>query len=171
MGNEALSVAALLQPNPKTAADRKVWSIALQGVWIPFFTASNTKGESAIAPEVLGAPLRLQYEKDGTPKFSKNGRPVIRVAKELSDQIKLIRENFAFGLLSYAQGVKNAMPDEFQAHVEANVKAGEPVIRKDTGALAAYVAALKAKAEAAPAAEVPAAEATQPSQEMEAVPA
>lgn len=162
MPNEGLTIGALLQPAPGRGSDRKVWSIALQGVWIPFFTATNTTGESAIAHEVLGAPLRLQREQDGTPKFSKSGRPVIRVVKELSDQIKIIRENFTYGLLNYAVGVQKAMPDEYKAQLEAAVKAGEGIVRKDADDLAAYVAA-RAEAAAAEAAATPAAaEATEP---------
>ncbi len=173
MPNEALTIGALLQPTPGRGSDRKVWSIALQGVWIPFFTATNTTGESAIPAEVLGAPLRLQREQDGTPKFGKTGRPVIRVVKELSDQIKIIRENFAFGLLTYAVNVQKAMPDEYKAQLEANLKAGEGIVRKDETDLADYIAAKAAEAESA-ATNAPApvaAEATQPSQELEAVPA
>ena len=187
MPNEGLTIGALLQPIPGRGSDRRVWSIQLQGVWIPFFTASNTTGESAIAHEVLGAPLRLQHEKDGTPKFSKNGRPVIRVVKELSDQIRIVRENFAYGLLTYAVNVQKAMPDEYKAQLEANMKAGEGIVHKDETDLADFLAAeaeaavaeaegIAAKAaeaeSAATAAPAPvAAEATQPSQELEAVPA
>ena len=123
-----------------------MWSIPLQGVWIPFFTATNTAGETAIDAETLGAPLRLQREKDGTPRFSKTGRPVIRVVKELSDQIRIVRENFAFGLLSYADTVQKARPKEYKAQVDASRKAGEPITQKDAVDLAEYLASMKAEA-------------------------
>ena len=74
-------ISALLKPMPCKGTDRRAWSIPLQGVWIPFFTATNTAGETAIAAEALGAPLRLQRNPDGTPKFGNTGRPVIRVVK------------------------------------------------------------------------------------------
>ena len=98
-------VSALLKPAPGRGSDRRVWSIELQGVWIPFFTATNTAGETAIPHEALGAPLRLQREQDGTPRFTKSGRPVIRVVKELSDQIRIVRDNFSYGLLQYAGNI------------------------------------------------------------------
>ena len=110
--------------------------------------SSNTAGETAIEAEVLGAPLRLQYEKDGTPKFSQNGKPVIRIARELSEQIKLVRENFMAGLLSYAETVRKAMPDEFKTQIEAAQKAGETITTQDAAALTAYFEVLKAKAAA-----------------------
>ncbi len=71
MPQEKGYVAALLQPLKNTQGDRRVWSIPLNGVWIPFFTATNVAGETAIPAEALGAPVRLQREQDGTPKFRK----------------------------------------------------------------------------------------------------
>ena len=140
-------ISALLQPMPERGSDRRAWSIPLQGVWLPFFNATNTAGETAIAPEVLGAPLRLGREKDGTPRFSKTGRPVMRVVRELSDQIRIVRENFTYGLLSYAESVQKARPKEYKAQVEASTKAGEPIAQKDAVDLADYLASMKAEAE------------------------
>ena len=68
--------------------------------------------------------------------------------KELADQIRIVRENFTAGLLSYAQSVQKAMPDEFKAQAEAAQKAGETIITQDTAALTAYFEVLKAKAAA-----------------------
>ncbi len=141
-------ISALVKPLPGRGSDRRAWSIPLAGVWLPFFTATNTAGETAIEAEVLGAPLRLQHEKDGTPKFSQNGKPVIRIVKELADQIRIVRENFTAGLLSYAQSVQKAMPNEFKAQVEVAQKAGETIITQDTAALTAYFEVLKARAAA-----------------------
>ncbi len=81
-------IAALLQPQPSKPTGRKVWSIDLETVWLPFLTATNVVKATAIPSEALGAPLRLQYEDDGEVKFSKTGRPVVRVAKEIADQVK-----------------------------------------------------------------------------------
>jgi len=139
-------ISALVKPLPGRGSDRRAWSIPLAGVWLPFFTATNTAGETAIEAEALGAPLRLQYEKDGTPKFSQNGKPVIRIVKELSEQIRLVRENFMAGLLSYAQTVQKAMPGEYKAQVEVAQKAGGTITTQDAAALTAYFEVLKAKA-------------------------
>lgn len=138
-------IVSLLTPRPGKAADRKVWSVELFGVWLPFFTATNAQGVSSIPAEALGAPLRLQKEQDGTPKFSKSGRPILRVVRELSDQVRIVRENFVAGLLSYTDAVRKAMPAEFKAQLEANYKAGEPIAQRDITDLNDY---LKAVAEA-----------------------
>lgn len=105
------SIAALLKPIKTTESDRKVWSIGLNTVWLPFFTATNTTHATSIPHDALGAPLRLAREKDGTPRFSQSGRPVVRVAKELSDEIKKVRENFVFNLMNHAAQVATAMPE------------------------------------------------------------
>jgi len=91
-------IKALLVPNGRKPAGRKVWSIDLETTWLPFFTATNVMGETRIAPDALGAPLRLAYNADGSVKFSKTGRPVTKVVKELSDQIRMVRENFTASL-------------------------------------------------------------------------
>ena len=147
MPNDTISVQNLLRPITPKGTDRRAWSIPLGGVWLPFFTATNTTGQTHISHEALGAPLRLAREKDGTPKFSEKGTPVVRVVKELGDQVRIVRENFAAGLAAHAEAVKMAMPDEYNAQVEAAHKAGGPVQESDMKALQDYMAA-KAKAQA-----------------------
>ena len=120
-------ITALLAPTGKKVASRKVWSIDLEYVWLPFFTATNVQGDTAIPQDAIGAPLRLAKAKDGSVKFSQNGRPVLKVATELSSQIRVVRENFVASLVNYAGEVQLAKPDEYKAHVEACQKAGEPI--------------------------------------------
>ena len=81
-------------------------------------------GDTALPSEALGAPLRLGYNKDGTVKFSNAGKPVIRVAKELSDSVKMVRENFVAGLQAYANGVATENPDGFKAEIEKSRQGG-----------------------------------------------
>jgi len=133
-------VSALLRPIPGQATDRKVWSIPLGGVWVPFLTATNAAGETAIPAEALGNPLRLALEKDGTPKFSTSGRPVFRVAKEVADQVRIVKDNFVAGLMAYTESVAKGMPAQFKNQVEAALKAGEPLAQKDADTLADYAA-------------------------------
>jgi len=159
-------VSALLMPHAEAKSDRRVWSVPLLGVWVPFFTATNTAGETDIAADVLGAPIRLQKNQDGTPKFSKNGRPVLRTAKELSDQIRLVRDNFTFGLVAYTENVRKTMPAEYKAQVEAAENAGAPITKGDGAAVMSYLEQLKEKAEAVEQAAHPA---TQHQEERELV--
>jgi len=147
-------IKALLIPNGHKPKGRKVWSIDLETVWLPFYTATNTMGETHINPDALGAPLRLGYDADGSVKFSKTGRPVVKVAKELSDNIRLVRENFSASLISYANGVIAENPEGYKAQVETARQAGEPIVRKDNDRLQQAIAKrveeelAKAKAEA-----------------------
>ena len=142
-------VSALLMPHAESKSDKRVWSVPLLGVWVPFFTATNAAGETDIAADVIGAPIRLQKNQDGTPKFSKNGRPVLRTAKELSDQIRLVRDNFIFGLMAYAENIRKTMPAEYKAQVEAAENAGAPITKGDCVAVMSYLEQLREKAEAA----------------------
>ena len=138
-------IKSLLTPNTKQPQGRKVWSIDLQQVWLPFFTATNTMGDTAIPSEAIGCPLRLGYDKAGQVRFSQAGRPVIRVAKEIADNVRLVRENFTANLLNYAGSVMRDNADGYKAQIEMAKKAGDPIYQHDKNQLSN---ALKARADA-----------------------
>ncbi len=121
----------LLMPSSKSPTGRRVWSIDLETVWLPFFTATNTMGDTAIPADALGCPIRLAYDKDGSVKFSKTGRPVSKVAKPLSDSVTLVRQNFVANLQDYAQQVADGKQEEYAHQVELAQKAGKPIIAHD----------------------------------------
>ena len=149
-------IKALLIPNGKQPRGRRVWSIDLEAVWLPFFTSTNAMGETHIAHDAIGAPLRLAYASDGSVKFSKTGRPITKVAKEVADTVKMIRENFASGLQNYASMVIADNPEEYQTQVDLARQAGEPIIANDKAkldeaiALAMEQAVAEAEAKAKP---------------------
>ncbi len=124
-------IRSLLLPNTRKAQERRVWSIALETVWLPFFTATNTVGDSSIPIEALGAPLRLGYAKDGSVKFRENGSPVTVVAKPIRDAVALVRENFVAQLKAHAHEVATAMPDQYNSMVKLSIKAGKPILAHD----------------------------------------
>ena len=95
-------------------------------------------GDTALPSEALGAPLRLAVGKDGAIRFNQSGKPVIRVAKDLSDMVRLIRENFTAGLVSYANGVATENPEGYTASVERATEAGKPISAHDNALIADY---------------------------------
>ena len=123
--------ALLLPTNGNKPRARRVWGIDLETIWLPFFTATNTMGDTAIPADAMGAPLRLGYNADGSVKFSKTGRPVLKVAKDIADSVRLVKDNFTAGLLAYANGVITDNPDGYKAQIELAREAGEPIIAKD----------------------------------------
>jgi len=147
-------IKSLLMPNGRKPAGRKAWSIDLETIWIPFFTATNTVGDTHLPPDALGCPLRLAYNADGSVRFSKTGRPIAKVAKDLADTIRMVRDNFSAGLLGYTEKVIGADKAGYKAQVELARKAGEPIIAKDRAnldramTLAVEEAVAKAEAEA-----------------------
>jgi hypothetical protein len=120
-------VMQLLKPAAKKSGERKVWSVGLQTVWIPFFTATNVEGVTSVPREALGAPLRLAKDKDGSVKFSKSGKPILRVAPELGDHIRIVRENFVTGLIDHAAAVIKDNPEGYEVEVNACREAGVPI--------------------------------------------
>src|SRR4030067_1533676 len=104
-------IKALVKPNGTKASGRRVWGIDLETVGLPGFIATNAMGDTAIPHDALSAPLRLAYNADGSIKFSKTGRPVMKVAKELQDNVRMVREKFIVGWLAYARAGREANTD------------------------------------------------------------
>jgi hypothetical protein len=131
MGDTPSYIKSLLMPNGKKPQGRKAWSIDLEGVWLPFFTATNTTGDTHLPPDALGAPLRLAYDADGSVKYSKTGRPITKVAKDLADTIRMVRDNFSAGLVGYAEQVQSKDKAGYKAQLDQARKAGQPIIARD----------------------------------------
>jgi len=104
-------------------------------------------GDTAIPSDALGCPLRLGYDKAGAVRFTQAGRPVVRVAKEIGDSVRLVRDNFTANLLNYAGSVIKDNGEGYKAQVALAKKAGEPIIQHDRLQLHLALEA-KAKAEA-----------------------
>lgn len=139
MENSPNYIRQLLMPTAKPPQGRRAWSIDLQSVWIPFFTSTNLMGDTAIPYDALGCPLRLAYDKDGAVRFSRTGRPVIRVAKPIAQSITLVRENFVANLQQYAHSVATDRPKEYASLVKLVLAQGEPIAQHDNNELAKAV--------------------------------
>ena len=142
--NTPTFIKCLLKPNASKPAGRRVWGIDLESVLLPFFTATNCRNETRIPHEAMGAPLRLAYNPDGTVRFSKAGRPVVKVVKEIGDEVKLMRENYIANLLLHAHNTAENDPDGYKAEAMANQEAGRPIVERDNQALVEAVAEAEA---------------------------
>lgn len=138
-------IVGLHKPTTKAQTGRKVWGVDLENVWIPHMLATNANGITAIPSEALGAPIRLGLDKAGQVRFSSSGKPVFRVAKEISSEVSIVRDNFLKNLLDYAEMTAKQNPDGFRSEVERASKAGEPIKKYENVQLSN---AMKAKAEA-----------------------
>ena len=123
-------IKSMLKPTLKKGGDKRAWSISVATTWVPFFTATNVKGHTAIEPDVLGAPLRLARDKDGTIQFDKAGRPRTKVHPVLAEQVKVAREHYEAELLGYVGNVARELPAKFKAEVELAQRAAAPVTAK-----------------------------------------
>ncbi len=135
MKNTPNYIKSLLMPTTKAPQGRRAWSIDLESVWLPFFTATNTMGDTAIPHDALGCPLRLAYDKDGSVKFSRNGRPVTRIAKPIAQTVSLVRENFVANLKEYAQTVADEKQEDYAEQVKLSQEAGMPIREHDKAEL------------------------------------
>jgi hypothetical protein len=136
MNNTPTYIKSLVTPNTaKKPQGRKVWSIDLETVWLPFFTATNTMADTAIPSEAIGCPMRLSYDKAGAVRFSQNGKPVIRVAKEVSDSVKMVRDNFVANLLQYTGEVMTSHSEDYSNQLALAEKMGKPIAQHDQAEL------------------------------------
>ncbi|GAJ20770.1 unnamed protein product [marine sediment metagenome] len=70
----------------------------------------------------------------------------MRVARDIADNVRLIKDNFTANLLDYASEVMDDMPDQFQAQLDKAQKAGAPIIQRDNRSLDKAVALATAEA-------------------------
>lgn len=136
-------IKSMLTPTLKKGGDKRAWSIPVATTWVPFFTATNVKGLTSMEPDVLGAPLRLAKDKDGTIKFSKAGRPMTRVHPVLAEHVKVARENYEADLLAFAGNVAREMPGKYKAQVELAQRAAEPITAQMDQDVEDFLAALE----------------------------
>ncbi len=156
----------LLLPNTKSPTGRRVWSIDLESVWLPFLMATNLMGDTAVPADALGSPIRLAYDRDGQVKFSKTGRPVSRVAKPISENVTLIRQNFVATLQQYTEQVAEGNKEGYAKVVTSARIAGEPIIASDKEKLSKAVALQLEEAMRAEATEAPPEATPQPDKEL-----
>jgi hypothetical protein len=157
-GNTPNYIKALLAPTGNSRNSRRAWSIDVESVWVPFFTATNVMGETNLPDDVLGAPIRLAKSPDGEVRFTQSGRPVMRVHPELNSQIGIVRENFVAGLQSYTGSVQNERPDAYGVQVAKQQAAGMPIMEADQFDILEATEKQRAQAESAAAEEVQAPE-------------
>ncbi len=142
-------IQSLVKPSQQSGPSRRVWSVDLESVWVPFFTATNVTGATTVPSEDLGAPLRLNKARDGQVRFGSNGRPQLRVAPKLNEAITDVRSNFIASLVNFTGQVIKDNKDGYAAEVGKAQKAAAPIhalMQKDVDeAIAAYEAAEAAK--------------------------
>jgi hypothetical protein len=146
--NDISYIASLCKPITNKSSSRKVWSIDLETVWLPFFKSTNAMGNTSIPHEALGCPLRLAYNKDQSVKFSASGTPVMQVSKDISKAVKMVRDNFIAGLQSFAHETSTNHADMYNAEVTETIKAGKPISERDGAKLAYALAELERQAKA-----------------------
>lgn len=150
--SDVMTITSLLRPVVKKTGGRKVWGLDLETTLVPFFTAEAVEGHAYIPPEVLGCPVRLQRNEDGEVKFTKTGKPVIRIAQEMGSMVRAMRDNLELNLQAHAVEVKTANPDKYAQAVKLNMTLGKPIAEKDALDLTAAIDAKNAAAVAAVAA-------------------
>jgi len=124
-------VSGLFAPVQKKATGKKSWGFDLETFWLPLLHASNINGDTAIAKDVLGFPVRVVRDKDGEVKFNQNGRITTRIHKDITDQVKAVQSNFQAEAMGYITAVQQENPEAWSAAIESSLEAGRPVAERE----------------------------------------
>ncbi len=124
-------IKGLLAPVGGPRRERKVWSIGVETVWIPFFTATSATGEHQVSPEALALPDRLAYGKDGAVKFGKDGLPRRQVHPELKASVTMVQQNLIASLVEHAGLVQKRLPAAYKAQVDLQAKARPIIVERE----------------------------------------
>lgn len=126
-------ITAVMQDNrPEKTVSKRVWGIPLD-TWIPFFVAGRVKGVAAaleLSPEGLAVPVRKVYdEQTGDLRFTKTGRPMERVVKEISKAVGVARDNYVAALQAQTAQVRESDPEGYMFEVGSIQTAGRKYLK------------------------------------------
>ncbi len=143
-----LTLVELSQPIPAAKRDRKLNGISVFETWVPFTTALVVEDKVHIPASDLGCPYQLVLEKDGTPKVSKAGKPMFRMAASIREVSKVAMFNIEHQLRATAHAVAKSKAERW-AEVQTQAKdAGDQVRHRESESLRLYVEALNAQEQA-----------------------
>lgn len=138
----------MVKQSEKKQSERKVWSIPLESVLIPFMVATNAHGITKIDREAIGSPVRLaRNTDDGTPKISKGGKLITQVAKPIRDHVSAMRQNYIASIVSATNELANDKPTEYEAELKASIKAGATILKRDNSDIRKFNALIKSQAD------------------------
>ncbi|MFA5385037.1 MAG: hypothetical protein WC364_10310 [Eubacteriales bacterium] len=132
----------------KKAAEKKIWSIGLETVLLPYLTASNAVGATCIDGDVLGCPVRIARNTDGTPKLNKSGKLVTSVHKEIRAQVANMRDAYIAQLRNATRFVQSTETEAYNNQVKIANRMGAEALQAEKDLIAKHEATLKALAEA-----------------------
>lgn len=131
----------------KKPVDKKVWSIGLETVLIPYLTASNAIGATCLNGDVLGCPVRIARNEDGTPKLNKSGKLVTSVHKQIRTQVANMRDAYIAQLRNATRFVQSTETEAYNNQVKIANRMGAEAMQSERSLIAKYEA-IKAEAEA-----------------------
>lgn len=135
-GNKPVTfIQSLVAPSAGGATRRMSWGVDVEAVWVPFFTATNAVGDTNVSHDALGAPIRLSVDKEGQPRFGANGRPSMRVAPEMTQQIRTVRENFVASLQAFTGNTMEENSEAYENQVKLSQDAGAILVAQDAKVL------------------------------------
>lgn len=131
----------------KKPVEKKVWSIGLETVLIPYLTASNAIGATCIDGDVLGCPVRIARNADGTPKLNKSGKLVTSVHKDIRVQVANMREAYIAQLRNATKFVQSTETEAYNNQVKIANRMGAEALQSEKDLIAKHET-IKAEAKA-----------------------
>jgi len=112
------------------------WGIPLRE-WVPFFTATNVDGATAIPLEDLSVPVRLRRDNAGAVKVNAKGLPVYETVMTIKRQVLLAKARVLFNMQSSVAQIRSEREEAYADTVSLMqtkgdvIRAGEERILAD----------------------------------------
>jgi len=130
-----LSISSLVRQGPAPRSSKKLWGGDVETQWVPFFSATNVLGDTAISDTSMGAPIITPIGEDGVPKFNRNGEPVRQVQTEIRRAVSSVQASFFAGLAQFAGEVQRLNQREYVEAVKRYQNAGTLVKEAEDAAI------------------------------------
>jgi len=131
--NELLATLNNVKAKDNKPAEKKSWNIPINTVLVPFLTVTNLEGRTAIPPEDLGYPVKLNRDSEGNIRFSKaTGKPMMKVAKSISNHVKGVRDNLIALMTSETSDYYTKNTETYNTERKACLEAGKLQLDQDT---------------------------------------
>ena len=123
----------------KAPQAKKVVGIPIDSL-VRTLTATNAVGMTKFDRADLGNPMPYAFNKDGAPKFNKQGVPMRTIAKDVRAGGNMLFQNFLATMNAETIAIIEANPDAFKKEVEACQAAASPVVASQNKVVADVIA-------------------------------
>lgn len=139
-----------LAPPPARSISKRAWGFDVGTFWVPVITAAKVEHNPAVADvsdEAAGAYIVANRDKAGELRINSKGLYSRRIHPDIRRFVLCQQKAYEQAMLVKVGTVMDEQADAYKAQVEAQQRAGRPIVEQDEADIADYDAWVKAEAE------------------------